>query len=257
MKTYELFEILARATWHTINSSHSNKVLFGEDAITSFNLNAIASVGPLNAVFEDTRVNESVKGCDFELWIGSNNLGWYRYAIQAKKISMSSGSYQKLGYKVGKALQIDILEKYAKANKAVPLYCFYNFSILTVPWGCSLPQEVEQLGCSITPSHVVRTALKKRGGRTFAYIHAQPETLPWRCLVKCSMLVPTAHSAPGPLAPHRFPKLPDSLELLRQQRRQGATLDRGSVFNIGIGLFPRHIAVVDTGEGDNLTQQGQ
>jgi hypothetical protein len=248
MKTYELFETLASATWRTIISTHRNHVQLGEDAITSYNLNALACAGPMNVSFEDTRVDESTKGCDFELWIGSDAMGWYRYAVQAKKIGVKTGRYAQLGHKVGGVLQLDILERYAKANDAVPLYCFYNYVAGTVPWNCNYSIETEQLGCSVTPSTVVRAALKKRGGRSFAYIHKQRETLPWRCLVKCPNLIPS--KSPKTIlhaAPRLFPRLPESLLALRQVRLENADIDRGGLFNFDVELFPRYISVVDLG----------
>jgi len=250
MRTYELFETLASATWHTIHSTHQNKVSLGEDAITSYSLHAIACVGPRNVVFEDTRVNEATKGCDFELWVGADATGWYRYAVQAKKIEVRSGRYSSLAHKVGSSLQLDILERYATANNAFPMYCLYNYFPVADSWNCNYPKEIEQLGCSVTPSSVVRAALRKRGGRSFAHIHKQPQTLPWRCLVKCPNLIPSGSpSATAHLQPRLFPRLPGSLQGLRELRSHITQLDPGELFNHDIRLFPRRIAIVDLGNG--------
>ncbi len=164
MKPYEFFEMLAGATWRSIERFSRNRIHLGEDAITSINLDALAMAAPSCVLYEDTRVTESTKGCDFELWIGSDSEGWRRYAVQAKKID-SSGRYASLGHKVGGTPQIDILEKYATANRALPIYCFYNNSQKPFSWNCPLPTQREQLGCSVAPSQVVRDALSRRGGR--------------------------------------------------------------------------------------------
>lgn len=173
-------------------------------------------------------------------------MGWYRYAVQAKKIEVRTGRYAQLGHKVGGVLQLDILEPYAKANDAVPLYCFYNHVDGAVPWNCNYAVEIEQLGCSVTPSKVVRAALKKRGARTFAHIHNQKQTLPWRCLSQMSKSC-TYQEPDGNFSScsSLVPQLPGSLQALRQARRQDMGIDRGGLFDFDVALFPRHIAVVD------------
>jgi hypothetical protein len=248
MKTYELFESIARTTWRTIISAHRNRILFGEDAITSYNLHTLASAGPLNICFEDTRVDESTKGCDFELWVGSDATGWYRYAIQAKKIDVKTGRYKQLGHKVKGVLQLDILENYAKANDAIPLYCFYNYFEGDLPWNCNYINEEEQLGCTVAPSSVVSSALKKRGERSFTSIHKHRETLPWRCLVKCPKLTPSKNqTATSYSAPRLYEKLPSALQALRRERRENSQpyFNQDGLFNSDVNLFPHFISVVD------------
>lgn len=78
MNDYELFEILASMTWRALERASRNRIQYGEDAITSVNLNALASSNRLGVVVEDTRVDEASKGCDFEFWIGNNASGWAR-----------------------------------------------------------------------------------------------------------------------------------------------------------------------------------
>ncbi len=71
---------------------------------------------------------ESVKGTDWEWWIGNRTHGYLRYAVQAKKLDAKTNRYSSLNHKVGvgsKTLfQHDILEKYAHVNQAIPLYAF-------------------------------------------------------------------------------------------------------------------------------------
>ena len=128
MKPHELFEVLAGKTWHSIDRFTRNRIHLGEDAITSNNLDALTSASPACVFIEDTRALESTKGCDFELWIGSLHVGWRRYAVQAKKIQASSSRYASLAHKVAGVPQIDILDTYAGANRALAIYCFYNYS---------------------------------------------------------------------------------------------------------------------------------
>lgn len=182
----QLFAQLAATTWDTLASAHRNRFQFGEDAITSVNLHAIANSGSTVLAFEDTRAAEAKKGCDFELWVGANASGWYRYAAQAKRIDVRTRRYGKLKHVVGGQLQIDILNKYATDVRAMPIYCLYSYASNVQHWNCSgMRMEKKQLGCMVTPSVVIEEAVKRRGGQTFAFLHRVPESLPWRCLVHC------------------------------------------------------------------------
>lgn len=197
MKAFKLFEYLAEYTWRMIERCHRNKLHLGEDAITTINLDALITASPGFVATEDTRVDEARKGCDFELWVGSISSGWIRYAVQAKKLTASSGRYDSLSHLVKKSgkPQIDILESYSTANRAYPIYCFYNITqppaskrkpwVNGFKWNCCEKKDELQLGCSVTPASVVRNALSK-GPRNFKFIHSEDVTLPWRCLIKCN-----------------------------------------------------------------------
>lgn len=253
MTASELFEILARSTWRTIARTYHNHIVFGEDAITSYNLDALSSPG-VGVVVEDTRVTESTKGCDFELWVGSDTLGWSRYAVQAKKISVSSASYANLKHKVGTQYQIDILAAYAGANRAAPLYCFYNHSSGPYQWNCNLPPEIEQLGVSVTPLNVVRAAIATRGGRTFSWIHQRPETVPWRCLVRCPVFthsIPSSVARPGwpPRDQYSHAKLPEPLRRLQETRDARTLADAPDLFSRAQDLRPGWVGIIDFERG--------
>jgi hypothetical protein len=185
MRPYELFEKLAIRTWHNIERFNRNRIHLGEDAITSLNLDTILTARPACVAIEDTRKNESKKGCDFELWVGSMTTGWYRYAVQAKKINVISGRYDSLKHELNNKLQIDILDEYAKANNAFAIYCFYNYSLQASRIGCPHLNDVKQLGCTVTPSSVARMAIHTRGARDFTSINNHCKTIPWRCLLRC------------------------------------------------------------------------
>jgi len=66
MKPYELFEILAGTTWRSIEGFGRRRIQLGEDAITSNHLYALDSAGSDCWSIEDTRSQESTRGCDFE-----------------------------------------------------------------------------------------------------------------------------------------------------------------------------------------------
>jgi hypothetical protein len=248
MKPYELFEVLAGKTWRSIERFSRNRIHLGEDAITSNNLDALASAGPACVFIEDTRAQESTKGCDFELWIGSSYMGWRRYAVQAKKIHVSSSRYASLAHEVGGVPQIDILDAYASANRALPIYCFYNHSTKPYKWNCSLSPELEQLGCSVTPSFVVRKAIAKHGARNFTHMHSQQETLPWRCLLRCPSFVSksaSGHAGWPSLADSFYPQLPAPLQRLRAQPGRISFEDQPDLFNSNNRFRPQWIGIVD------------
>jgi len=251
MQPYELFEILARTTWNSVGRSYRLHIQLGEDSITSVNLSAIASHKSKCVVVEDTRVDESTKGCDFELWVGSAFLGWNRYAIQAKKIEPKSSRYSQLNHQVGARRQIDILETYARLNHAASLYCFFNNSGKPYTWSCNLDEEMEQLGCSVTPSALVRKALGVHGARNFTWMHKSSSTLPWRCLVRCPDLIcktQTTRVGWQPRNEYWHATLPPEMKRLQEIRSAEAVDEPTHLFHPDSALRPTWIGVIDLSE---------
>jgi hypothetical protein len=261
MHAVELLELLASTTWQTILRAGRNRIAFGEDAITSINLNAIASLNDRSLAIEDTRVDEARKGCDFEIWIGNDRKGWHRYAVQAKKITLSSSRYDQLGHKVRGRTQIDILDVYASGARAAPLYCFYNFATYVTAWNCGQQRDSRQLGCMLVPAIVVREALRiRRGSRNFDWMHRQPEAIAWRCLISC----PQGHREQPRAAKwrSRWPDsesyyhkaLPDQVQMLRQRRLESPMIDgRFPMHGDERSLAPRWIAIIDAEVGDGTS----
>lgn len=71
-------------------------------------------------------LREDLTALDWEWWIGSPRRKWLRFAVQAKKLDLKSQRYRKLKHLVGTEAQHELLARYAAANDAIPLYCFYN-----------------------------------------------------------------------------------------------------------------------------------
>lgn len=254
MKPCTLFESLAAQTWRTIARTHRNHIVFGEDAITSVLLDQISTIARQGIVAEDTRPMERTTGCDFEFWIGSKVDGWLRYALQAKKIDVTTQSYRRLDHRSGQRLQVDVLDQYAHANGALPLYCLYNWvtpstSLQRPPHWRRVPQE--QLGCTVTPSTVVKRALQQRGRRTFTWMHSQWETHPWSCLVCCQKCTFRSFhfgsARPNEALPFYHRTLPESLAHLSDLQKVPFS-ELTEVFAPGEELFPRFLAVLDLGE---------
>jgi hypothetical protein len=244
-----LFEKLAFTTWEAIENAFEQKISFGEDAITSINLLALKNASFPDLVIADTRAEESIKGCDFEFWIGTYSSGWYRYAIQAKKITVSSERYQSLSHKVAGTNQINILETYAKANGALPLYCLFNFSRNTLASSTSCPnfKDIKEFGCSITPLNTIKLALRTRGARNFEWFHSRSETLPWSCLVRCPQI--NSHWSDKILgmnyqdAYHK--KLPFNLSRMLEHPGETAQFLDTNTFSRNIEYRPRWIGVIN------------
>ncbi|WP_413174785.1 DUF6615 family protein [Anabaena azotica] len=203
MKAIDVFENLASSTWERIHLGEAYKVCQGEETITDYNLLEIAMAKcPEVNIIKTPKTVEKSQGTDWEWWIGNNRLGWLRYAVQAKKINPNTSRYDALKHtvplydehrnKVGETEQIDILEQYARIRNAIPMYCFYNYvenSGLDDYWHCNLSYEINQFGCTVTPSKNVRAALSERGARKFNFLHKFDNTKPWRCLVRCPLLL--------------------------------------------------------------------
>jgi hypothetical protein len=189
MTLVKALEDLADDTWERLRDSETLEVRFGEETVTDLVLLELKrSCVPGIAVLQTNKKAESTQGTDWEWWIGSNNTGWVRFAVQAKKLDLSSKRYDALGHKVSGRPQIDLLLKFAAKHQAIPLYCLFNFVSpvdTKESWHCCEGPVVSQLACTVTPAAIVRHAIDTRGCRTFEWIHSHPSTLPWRCLVKC------------------------------------------------------------------------
>jgi hypothetical protein len=197
---------------------------------------------------------ESDKGTDWEWWIGNSQMGFVRYAVQAKKLDGKTHRYKKLKHLVGKVpnqeFQHVVLKNYAAANNAVPLYALYNhldLSDFTPFWQCPLPQEVEQLGITVTPLANVEKAIMTWGERTFQCLHKHSDTIPLRCLVKCPNTVPHK-SSHGAFHLETFGTpikifQADEAPFLRQAV---STLEffPPNIYSTDLGIYPKKILVV-------------
>jgi hypothetical protein len=185
--------IICDDVWNRLDASKKLGINQGEETLTDNLLLYLASQKLSNIKIIQTPKNEEKhKGTDWEWWIGNRKQGYLRYAVQAKKLNLKSGIYASLNHTVGKGSnarpQYEILEAYAKANKAIPIYAFYNHlesSEFPKSWNCPLPLDIPKFGCTVTPLKNVKTAISKRGFRSFEKIHAFPETVPLRCLGVC------------------------------------------------------------------------
>lgn len=165
-------------------------VRFGEETITDLLMMDFFVQGSTVAFFTQTaKSDEAIQGTDFELWLGSDLLGWFRFAIQAKRLDLRTGRYASLTHSNANGPQIDLLERYGQRNRAAPLYCLYNHTDSAdepAHWHCCTPPaNLKELGCSVTPLPNIAVAIDEWGGKNFDSIHRNENTLPWKCLVSC------------------------------------------------------------------------
>ncbi|MBD1890486.1 DUF6615 family protein [Coleofasciculus sp. FACHB-SPT9] len=231
----QIFEQLAKAVWERIQLGENLGCRQGEETITDINILDLKRAGICEvSIPKINKATESETGIDWEWWIGSDQKGWWRYAVQAKKIQTKKGNkdqiYSKLRHKVGKSptsqFQIDILETYAQGHNCIPLYCLYNFiddNNLQQYWRCcNLTYDKFQFGCTVVPIDVIRKALNTRGKKTFQSVHSHKSALPWRCLVTCPFILSIPQSGLHPLANGIYANVYsyDTLSSLKKQKAE-------------------------------------
>ena len=195
MNNCAAFEQAANHTWNMLKACHYLGICVGEDAITTNILVALSLNVPGTTVVFDTRPIEPFAGCDFELYVGSNSMGWNGFAVQAKRLTISNGSYASLNHSNALGPQIDLLDNYAYLLGIEPIYLFYNTLTAHTPGLCSHSYPIEQIGCTVTPSSVVRSAISTYGGRKYSWIHSKPGTMLFRCIT-CHVPPPFQTSSP-------------------------------------------------------------
>ncbi|MEW5861088.1 MAG: DUF6615 family protein [Cyanobacteriota bacterium] len=261
----QIFEQLAEATWERIQFGEELGCRQGEETITDINILDLKRAG-LCEVFipKINKAKESETGIDWEWWIGSDQRGWWRYAVQAKKVQPKKGNkdqiYSKLRHTIGKSpqkeFQIDILERYAQGHNCIPLYCLYNFiddNNLQKYWHCNLTYDKFQFGCTVVPIDVIRKAFKPRGKKTFQSVHSHKSVLPWRCLVTCPLILSARPDKPHPLANgiyadvHSYDTLPLFLrQEAREEAREGNMIELSNDFyNRQLEIYPKRILIID------------
>ncbi|WP_370464623.1 DUF6615 family protein [Microbulbifer sp. YPW1] len=180
-----ILEDLARDSSARFRDSQILDIRFGEETITDLVLLELKRLSPQNVlILQTSKAAEASTGTDWEWWIGSDRVGWTRYAVQAKKMNWDTERYNSITQRTGSKLQIDVLDAFAASNGAIPLYCFYNSATSTAKsaWNCCKAFDAPQLACTVTPSAIVRPCISTRGTKNFSWMHSHIETVPWRCL---------------------------------------------------------------------------
>jgi hypothetical protein len=243
-----LFERLSADTWKTLQKSIASRISQGEETITDTNLLALSSLKGIR-VWKCPKHLEKHTGVDWEWLIGSNRLGWIRYAVQAKKLNLKRNhKYEHLNHHVKGMSQIRILELYARKVSAVPLYCFYNYTNLeklSAYWQCTRPFTAEQMGCTVSDLATVKKALNKGSKKTFQNIHSSSESLPWRCLVTCPAIELSYQTGIHPLCERIrvFEQIPEDILNLFGDTDNIPRRERLSTL-----FAPKRVAIIDIDE---------
>lgn len=232
----ELLDFLAVRTWDILTDAHDLQISISEESVTDINLLEIRRSKLKNvAVVKFPKLAEAKNGADWDLWIGSDSVGWLRYLIQAKKLYLKQGQYSRLRHyhfdeQQKKIWQIDQLHNFAVQERAIPAYCFYNGGDELLQRSSSLAGDhagyISKIyGCSISSYEAVRRRHDSRmhGSKTFAALHPRRHSFPWSALVQrhhewmrifssinVHPLIETLPSAQN-VAPKIFPILPESI----------------------------------------------
>lgn len=204
MTSCQLFESLASATWCRVRDGYVYRVRQGEEGLSDWLLlDLVAANLPDVRIVKTNKKLEATRGTDWEWWLGNLQTGWLRYAVQAKVIDVSTRRFDALNHKVNGTPQLDVLRKYARRQRAMPIYCLYSFVDpfpSPVP-SCGFPSLLpDQYGCSVLPEATIRSAARKRGAKTFESLYRTGTLYPWRCLVCCPLFNPGSQAS-NPLRP--------------------------------------------------------
>jgi hypothetical protein len=194
---YTVLESLARSTWERLRDARTLGIRFGEETITDLLLLELKRLGSGQIrIIQTPKSIEKTSGTDWEWWVRApGNAGWYRFAIQAKKLDSKSNRYERLRHRVGPVLQLNLLKQYAWKHGAIPLYCFFNHvdnfdaAKLRQVWHCcDEKRELQQLACTVVPLPVIEYVVTPRVSKSFSAVHSHRGAVPWRCLLKCPHL---------------------------------------------------------------------
>ncbi len=259
MPLQAVLEALSVDTWERLRDSRPLQIRFGEETITDLLLLDLKRKNPPRTrIIQTPKSKEKDQGTDWEWWIGSPRVKWLRFAVQAKKLDLKTFRYSAFAHKVGSDLQIDLLERYATRNRAIPLYCLYNFAKAPATvnaWRCCQAFDEPQLACTVTPADIVRHAINHRGCRSFQWLHKQPQTLPWRCLARCPrvqrlFLQPPNSPEPPSLSQQMFGRAALRYSTLPSEVEGALTTGRldsfsSEYYDPNLGLYPRRVVVLE------------
>ncbi len=252
--------IVCDDVWNRLKDSKRLGISQGEETLTDNILLYLSQKNIKDIRIIQTPKNiESIKGTDWEWWIGNSSTGYLRYAVQAKKLNSKTNTYTTLNHKVGKKphqeYQHVILEKYAKANGAIPIYAFYNHiekDDYSKYWNCPLPIDIPKFGCTITTLKNVKKAISTRGCRTFEKIHKFSETIPIRCLAECPKIL-AIYSGSTKDSIYKFgveakiyKNAIDSLSEIQFYETYEQLPEH--LYNHEVGYYPKRILVIETNE---------
>lgn len=177
----------AAETCRLVGDGHRLGMTIGEETLTDLNLLELQAGNPGEvSTIKFTRLQEGQKtGADWEWWVRLASGSWLKLRVQAKRLNLRTSSYHHINYPKQTGRQLRDLVKDARASRAVPLYCFYNFwePSKASPWRCKChPEDQAFMGCTIAAAdHIESLGPLGRKKRR----HIERRWIPWHCLVCC------------------------------------------------------------------------
>jgi hypothetical protein len=208
----DVLKQMASSAWYRLRAARALGISQSEETLTDIALLDVKLQESKEiALWKATKRDEARLAVDWEWFIGNDTAGWYRYAVQAKKLTL--GRYKTLNQSVRRRgippiRQIDVLEQYATANNAIPLYLFYNYVEQPIQMNIWLQAEVSQLGCTLTPLQSVRAMLESAKQPAFDDVYRDRFTIP---LYRILSLTRKDHTDLYHDAACHYPRLPDSV----------------------------------------------
>lgn len=130
-KLKELYKEISSSIWDRIPFSYNIGFRYSEVTITEnllFDIHKFNVNNPTLKINIYEAKNEKANGNDLELCLEIEPNKYVILVIQAKKLYFTTQKYRSISHKVNGTYQIDLLEDYAKRQKAIPLYMFYNYA---------------------------------------------------------------------------------------------------------------------------------
>ena len=130
-KLKELYKEISSSIWDRIPFSYNIGFRYSEVTITEnllFDIYKFSIDNPSLAINIFEAKNEKANGNDLELCLEIEPSKYVILVIQAKKLYFTTQKYRSISHKVNDKYQIELLEDYAKREKAIPLYMFYNYA---------------------------------------------------------------------------------------------------------------------------------
>ncbi|MGE2767134.1 DUF6615 family protein [Rhodococcus sp. 1.20] len=238
-------------TWRRVLVGDAAGLKFREDSITDQNLFELMERHPQLSVKRFTQNKEKEVGADWEWWIGSNNLGWFRLRIQAKRVHRASyAELDHLGFEDGEYQYETLIRESSNCDATYPFHVFYNgwrdgrFKVSFDSDHADRCGKLDQSlwGCSVMSSHAVKklhlgTSGSDQWRKRSSVPRYIPELLPWSRLF--------TGACTNYLKKYVGPGLSgfDPAEMFRSMHRIALIADRkarGEMISQGILSGPRH-----------------
>lgn len=124
------FEFLTTTTWHSLELANSNSISIRETSISDM-MFLYLTQKRLSSIktYATPHKLERYFGTDWVWSIGSNDLGWLWFAIQAKKYDTHDKRYNSLSHIVNGREQYEILRDFTNSPswQCIPLYALFNY----------------------------------------------------------------------------------------------------------------------------------